>query len=159
MLEPKILKKEAFTVVGMECVTTMEENNSKGVIKNLWCDFMKRYKEIKNIKNPEISYGLCSMVDDKGKFSYVAGYEVDKTDEIPEGFVFKNVPECDYAVFTHEGSLDSLGETYSYIYEKWFKISGYSYKEGTYDFELYDADFKGVNDSNTKMYIYVPIKK
>ena len=46
--------------------------------------------------------------------------------------------------------------TWKYIFEEWFKESGYSYDESKLDFEFYDERCHGRVD--TVMEIYVPIK-
>ncbi len=55
MLEPKLVEKEEFKVVGMKVMTTIKENK----IPMLWNDFMKRSQEIKNQSCEKAAVGVC----------------------------------------------------------------------------------------------------
>ncbi|HDP77276.1 MAG TPA: AraC family transcriptional regulator [Mesotoga infera] len=154
-MEPKIVHKPAFKVIGLKYYGNDPANNCP----KLWRDFMERHTEIENVISVKESYGLmCTGVEDfvDGKFDYIASVAVSSLENIPEGMVGAVIPEATYAVFTHNGKLDSLQETYEYIYGKWFQNSEYE-PIGLNEFEFYDERFTGEEDS--ELYIYVPIKK
>ena len=125
----------------------------------MWGEFVPRINEPDRIK-PQVSYGLCDSsiegVED-GEFEYVAGVEVAGPDAVvPEGMVLRSVPERKYAIFTHHGTLDTLGETYKNIWDNWLPQSGLEPVD-QFDMEVYDADF--IPDSaDSKLYIYVAVK-
>lgn len=127
----------------------------------LWMDFMPREKEIKNVKE-DIALGVCRThrTDDQMTFEYYAALPVTEHEETPEGMKSESLPACEYAVFEHKGSLENLGNTYNFIYEEWLKNSEYQLV-AMYDFEYYDEKFnhKDMNDPESKMYIYIPVKK
>ncbi len=50
-----------------------------------------------------------------------------------------------------------IKETWKYIFEEWFKDSGYIYDEDKLDFEFYDERCHYRTD--TIMEIYVPVKR
>ena len=154
-MEPRIVTKPAFYVVGMQYVGKNPDNE----IAKMWQEFIPRMNEPERIK-PQMSYGLCdSSIEglEDGEFEYVAGVEVAGPDAaVPEGLVLRSVPERKYAIFTHQGTLDTLGETYQNIYDTWLPQSGLEVA-GLFDMEVYDQDF--IPDSpDSKLYIYVAVK-
>lgn len=98
------------------------------------------------------------------------GVIVENFDKVAEDMVILEVPEAEYAVFTTP-PIDTTGEeednqanfskiikqTWKYIFEEWFKDSGYEYDDGKLDFEFYDERCHFRRD--TVMDIYVPIRK
>lgn len=109
-MEPKIVHKEAFKVVGLKYWGNDPANNCP----KLWRDFMERYSEIENVIPSQEHDGImCTREEDfvDGKFDYIASAEVSSLDKIPVGMVGAEIPEATYAAFTHKGKLDSLQDT------------------------------------------------
>ena len=79
-------------------------------------------------------------------------------DHTPEGMCTRVFPTQRYAVFTHKGSLINLKATFDYIYGTWVPKADYELA-GTDDFEYYDDRFKGMDDPNSEVDIYIPIKE
>lgn len=154
-LEPKIIFKDTFTVVGMEIITTQEDNNTNFTIPKLWSRFNPRANEINNRHAGGL--GLCvSEGFENCDFSYMACCEVSAVDSIPEGMIARTIPACKYLVFTHKGSVDNLGETYDFIYGKYIPNANYEIQTKV-DFELYDERFNP-DSPDSEMDIYIPIK-
>jgi predicted transcriptional regulator YdeE/DNA-binding transcriptional MerR regulator len=154
-MEPKIVTKPAFYVVGMQYIGKNEDQE----IAKMWGNFLPRINEPARIK-PQLSYGLCDSSiagPEEADFEYVAGVEVAGPDvAVPEGMVLRSVPERKYAIFTHHGTLDTLGETYQNIYNTWLPQLGYKVAD-EFDMEVYDEDF--IPDSpDSKLYIYMAIE-
>ena len=150
-MEPKIVSREAFTVVGQKYRGKNEDNE----IPQIWQAFMPRVPEIGHIVNPHVAYGICGNMDvDSGEFDYVAGFEVSNAEAVPEGLVSWEVPAAKYAVFST--TLPKIGETFEYAYKTWLPQSGYQPAGGP-DVELYDEQFDP-QDPNSKFDIYIPIK-
>jgi AraC family transcriptional regulator len=157
-MEPKIITKPAFTMVGIRYFG----KNEHGEIPELWEVFNQRMTELKGLPNEtgEAAIGLCITPEDDptdGSFEYTAGLIVHKGEDVPDGFVVRHVPEHTYAVFAHKGDLPSLSKTYEYIYETWLPQSGYELA-AKLDFEYYNEDFKDFAPDSV-FYIYIPIKK
>ena len=93
-----------------------------------------------------------------GVFEYVAATEVENDEEIPEGMVYREIPDHTYLVFTHHGKLDKLGETYKYIYETWIPQSNHILHPSKFDMEVYTDEFI-FNSDESKFYIYVAIEE
>ncbi len=153
-----ITERAELKVVGMLIKTTMKENK----IPQLWNDFLAREDEISDFVVPECSLGIClnegiSDFDENTEFSYLACKVLKTGYTIPQGMVFRDIPACLCAVFTHKGSLDNLSETYDYIYNTWLEKSDYELAEGE-EIEWYDSRFK-FGDPESEMDIHIPIKK
>ena len=153
-MEPKIITKPAFKAVGMSYVG----KNEQGEIGQMWGTFNQRAAEIP--MRGTCAYGLCFTNPEDaadGEFEYVAAFEVPNNETVPEGMVYREVPEHKYAVFTHHGKLDKLSETYEYIYNTWLPQSGLEIHLSKYDMEVYDERFLP-NSDNSAFDIYVAVK-
>ncbi|MCK4315597.1 MAG: GyrI-like domain-containing protein [Anaerolineae bacterium] len=109
-MEPKIVTKPAFTVVGM----LYHGKNENNEIAQVWSEFIPRVKEIEHM-GLQNSYGVCGQPEENGAFKYVAGFEVDSVAGIPEGMVSWDVPAQKYAVFPC--TLSTIGEAYQYAFK------------------------------------------
>ena len=149
-MEPKIVTKPAFTLIGMRYFG----KNEQGEIPALWDHFGPRMVEIKP-RDGYCCYGVCWQPDESGEFEYVAGVSATAEASIPDGMVSRSVPAAQYAVFPTK--LKDIGETYRHISEDWLASSGYEWG-GTLDFELYDDTFDPTLGGEAVLYIYFPIK-
>jgi len=159
-MNPKIVNTDGIKIIGLSSQTNQKNNT----VPQLWQDFMKREKEIKNIVKPEFFLGVC--VNDKNAdykqftedtlFTEVVGKAVKNFDHIPEGMLTRTLPPYKYAVFTHKGSLENLRATYDYIYGTWLPKSGYEFGD-TDDFEWYGEDYQ-LGNPDSELYIYIPVK-
>ena len=150
-MEPKIVSKPAFIIVGMKHSGT----NSEGEIPKLWGQFGPRMCEIKHAVEPEVSYGLVTSFDPESKvFDYIAGVQVSNTEEMPEGMVSWEVPAQKYAVFTW--TLPGYAEAYKQASETWLPASGYQ-RASMIEFERYDGDFDP-EDPTSELEFYLPIE-
>ena len=102
------------------------------------------------------TYGWCGVMQDDGSFEYIAAVETSRIENLPDWAVVQMVPENTYAVFPHQGSLESLRDTYNYIYQTWLPQSGYT--NLSYDMEVYTDEFKDFSPESV-FYIYIPVKK
>ena len=151
-MEPKIVKRDAFNIVGM----LYRGKNENQEIPQLWGQFGPKWKEIKHIVNPEVCYGVMDNYDESsGEFDYVAAMEVERIEEIPEGIVGWEVPEQTYAVFPC--TLPKIKEAYDYALHKWLPESAYEHT-GSIEFELYGETFNS-EDASSELYYYMPIKE
>jgi predicted transcriptional regulator YdeE/DNA-binding transcriptional MerR regulator len=153
-MEPKIMTRPGFLVAG----TLYQGKNENQEIKDMWeHEFNPRMDEVNSVTAN--TYGICLVTDGlpDGEFQYIAGMEVASEDDVPPGMVVTRVPEQQYAVFAHRGSLETLSDTFSYIYQSWLPSSGYR-RANTPDFEMYDEEFKAF-EADSVLYLYVPIEK
>ncbi|MBB2479378.1 AraC family transcriptional regulator [Bacillus sp. APMAM] len=155
-MEPKIVVKDPFTVIGLTCSTTLTESK----VPALWEEFLTRVNEIKDKVSPNVMMGISEFSTNHidGAFTYIACVPVHHTDFIPEGMVCKSIPKREYVVVTHKGKLDELGHAFDFIYGSWLPKSGYDLEEAD-DFEIYDERFKGADNEDSQVDIYIPIRK
>jgi predicted transcriptional regulator YdeE/DNA-binding transcriptional MerR regulator len=155
-MQPKIVNRTAFKAVGLSYVG----KNEHGEISQMWNRFNAAAGKIQSVNDKE-AFGLCfSTVEgpsQPGEFEYVACFEVADDTAIPAGMVYRQVPAYQYAVFTHHGKLDTLGETYQYIYNTGLAQAGLKVHPDKFDMEVYDENFK-LGSDESKFYIYVAIQ-
>jgi len=155
-MEVIITEREELKVVGIIIKTTVEENK----IPELWNEFIPRIIELEGVAVPDCTLGICLYEGEEFQegepFSYMAAVVVKDDSIIPEGMEYRVIPQAKVAVFTHEGSTETLGETYNYIYEEWLQESGYDIAEAD-ELEWYDTRFK-FGDDDSQMDIHIPIK-
>jgi AraC family transcriptional regulator len=151
-MDPKIVSREAFQVVGMK----YRGKNENREIPQLWQDYGARWKEIEDIVNPEVAYGVMDNYDEStGEFDYVAAMEVARVEAVPEGMASWDIPKQTYAVFPC--TLASIRESYDAALKEWLPKSEYKHTGGP-EFELYDEDFDP-QDADSEFYYYMPIKE
>jgi len=164
IMEPKIIIKESFKIIGYELRTTIENGENFKKIPEFWTYYTKNNLsgKIPFKKNKNIELGICCDSDKQNHtFSYIIGFEVENVDEIPEGMIGKVIPSSKYAVFTtpKTGRKDfskSIQETTKFIYQKWLPESGYEINDKGYDLEWYDE--RCHSDDDCCMDIYIPVK-
>lgn len=152
-MQPKIVTRESTTMVGMRYQGKNEHNE----IGDMWTKFNGIGHKIKHATG-EAAIGLCTTLDDapEGEFEYVAGFPVNKLEDVPEEMVIRTIPANTYAVFAHKGGFEGIGKTYEYAYQTWLPQSGFELADKI-DFEYYDEDFKDFAPDSV-FYIYLPIK-
>ncbi len=157
-MEPTFTSKPAFQAVGVSYIG----KNENFEIPGTWVIFNQRFKEIKK-SHDECVYGLCfSTPDDSigafqpGEFEYVAAAAVTEGVRIPEGMVYRQVPAHQYAIFTHHGKLDTLKDTYKFIYETWIPQADVKVHPDRFDMEVYTDEFI-LDSDDSKFYIYVAV--
>lgn len=158
-MEHDIIEKEGFKVVGIPVVVSLNDPDYQEKIMDLWIEFIPRADEIDERKDARF-YGLCNTSgkdkDDEYSFEYIAGVEVKKDKNIPDGMKLLDVPSEKYFMVTHRGNLNSLGKTYDAIKKEMKKLE---LKEGKdkISLELYDNRFKE-DSEESEFDIYTPLK-
>lgn len=150
-MEPKFVTKPAFMLVGMKYFG----KNQHQEIKAMWGKFSPHIDALAE-KPIKATYGWCGEMQEDGSFEYIAAVETSRIENLPDWAVVQMVPENTYAVFPHQGSLESLRDTYNYIYQTWLPQSGYT--SLSYDMEVYTDEFKDFSPELV-FYIYIPVKK
>ena len=156
-MEPRIIDKEAFDIIGIELRTTTREGRNFVEIPRFWQEVMTQdsISRIPDSKNPGEILGICMDYTEDGGFSYIIGAEITTTENLPADMVARTIPAATYAVFTARGSMpDAIQQTTRSIYGEWLPNSDYRRTDGA-DIELYDERFEDKN--NPEMDIYVPI--
>ena len=155
-MEPRIIIKPAFTVVGLsQCVERVDDSTEA-----LWAQLSARFQEITNA-DPDTGFGVHSREGSEGQ--YLVGMALrgtikgEKVPEVPEGMTAYSFNTHAYAVFPHHGSISCLSRTIDWIFKDWLPESGYQ-KAGEYYFELYDDRFQPGSEDSI-LFIFVPVRQ
>ncbi|MCM3629710.1 GyrI-like domain-containing protein [Paenibacillus glycanilyticus] len=160
--EPKIAYLADRIVAGVACNTNTSQDRN---IAKAWKTFGSKWSAITNKLNEHLCYGLemyePGASEREGVFAYLACVEVSIAPaESDSGIASFTIPGGRYAVFTHLGSTEILGETFDYIYKEWFPASGEQLRGtpqgGGFDYELYDGRYRD-GDPNSELDIYIPL--
>ncbi|KJF71315.1 AraC family transcriptional regulator [Agrobacterium arsenijevicii] len=130
---PEIRYRDAFMVVGLSTPCSLENNGS---IPALWQAFNARENEVEAAVSGA-AYGVCSVADDAGNCTYLAGLKALKK---TPGMDYVEVPAQSYAVFAHNGHISDLPKTVYTIWNKTLPDAGFKTAHSP-DFEMYDRRF------------------
>jgi len=155
-MQPKIIEKNRFTVIGMDCLTTTEDNEDHKVVQELWDEFRPRIDEVKNKKNPTRMVGIYKQRKNyPNRFAYIASVEVSTLSDIPKGMIPKIINGSKYAIFTYQGELCDIDKTYDYIYDEWLPESDFDENKNGDNLEIFNINFPEENNSDVDIYIAI----
>jgi predicted transcriptional regulator YdeE len=149
-MEPKIVNREAFTVMGLTERFT-DENEDVG---GLWGKFGSHRDSIRPFATDEAYCGVAFQTDQEGTWDYLAGMVVADVspDSIPDGVVVRKVSAACYAVV--ECTLETMDETFKFIYEDWLPSSAYERDKSGSVLDCYPP---GTDSGDSPVVLYVPI--
>lgn len=157
MLSPTFIELGEKKVVGCAIYTSGTQTD----FPNIWDVFMKRIKDIPNVLNPTVNYAVefyGTEFMSESKWFYMPCVEVSSFDEIPMIMVAKSIPAARYAVFKHVGIVSGIPDLYSRIYKEWLPSSDFELAFD-FDMELYDERFTEMDDPESVMEIYIPVRE
>ncbi|MDD6571235.1 MAG: AraC family transcriptional regulator [Thermoflexaceae bacterium] len=158
IMDYKIVKKEAFTVLGV--TKTFAYENAKKKIPEFW-------KEHYAKGNGQYVCGMFGInIDEQmgqDTFEYLIADMYNPVKEIPEGFVTRTIPEFTWAVFPCRGAMpNALQNVNTKIFSEWLPaLKDYEFAAG-YCIEMYDDAKKypnGTLDENYYCEIWLPVKE
>ncbi|MDE6209271.1 MAG: AraC family transcriptional regulator [Lachnospiraceae bacterium] len=158
IMDYKIVKKEAFTVLG--AAKTFSYEGAKSEIPEFW-------KEHYSSGNGKYVCGMFGInVDEQMEgdtFEYLIADMYNPVKDIPEGFITKTIPAFTWAVFPCKGAMpDTLQNVNTKIFSEWLpSLKDYEFAAG-YCIEMYDdpSEYQnGTQDENYYCEIWIPIKK
>jgi len=142
---------DGFSIIGIAVRTTNQNGQSQKDIAELWGRFMGQglISQIPNKASAEIYCVYTEYVSDfTGAYTTILGCKVTSPDDIPVGFVGKEIPEATYKRCKAKGSLpDCVGKVWGEIWQ-----SGIDRKYLA-DFDVYGE--KSQNPQNAEVDIYV----
>lgn len=151
MIEYKIVKKSAFTVMGK--LRNFNSDTAYEEIPKFWEEHYKN--GCGNIVCG--MYGLC--IDSDGKnFEYMIADNYIPWNEVPDGYITKVIPEGTWAVFPCRGALPkAIQDVNTKIWSEWI-VNCKEYKlAGNYNIEMYTKPTEIPDDNYSE--IWVPVKK
>ncbi|MEN6312717.1 MAG: effector binding domain-containing protein [Clostridiaceae bacterium] len=161
--EPTFISKNPFTVIGLRCDTTPQDNAVNYTVAKLWDRFNKKEnRKIRDIDDTSGGYGIfIPFPKCEGEFSYICGFKTKASAQVPEGMVSHLQPEAKYAVFTYVSptknsfDLSGMSALYWHIFGKWMPSSEYKYYDKAFVFEYYERSRTMLPFAEID--IYVPI--
>lgn len=161
-LQPQLVDRPQLHLVGLGAkfisVLSPRANNAQ-VIPALWHQFINRNTEIPYRDGPA-AYGLVECLpkaerSDEMEMFYIAAAPVTTIDALPTGMISRTLPAGRWAVFTHRGSLETLGQTMRFIHREWMPESGLQAREGP-ELEYYGPKFNP-QSADSELEILLPV--
>jgi AraC family transcriptional regulator len=118
-------------------------------IKDLWQIFMQDFGKIEGQVGMS-AYGVCHNFDGKGHMEYMCAVEVKEAGEVPGYLHTLQIPARKTAVFTHEGPVEKLPESWAAIFNTHLPAAKLEVAHGP-QFEVYGED-------PNKIDIHIPAK-
>ncbi|SFD25177.1 AraC family transcriptional regulator [Clostridium uliginosum] len=156
-MDYRIVKKDAFRIVGIKGLIGKNVEESFKIVPQLWNQATQEGKipQIVSLMNNEPMglLGVSACMDDLDQWEYYIAAASDK--QIPDGMTEYIVPASTWAVFSGQGSMpDSIQELEKRTVTEWLPTSGYEYANAP-DIEVYlDA-----NPADCKFEVWLPITK
>lgn len=155
-MDIKIEKKKNFVIAGIKENATKSTNFP--IIWDKLVEKVPREDFVKYGSGQE--YGACIdyKMDEKNRFVYLAGFEVDDLKKIKDlELDILEVPETEYAIVELKGAIpDCIHEGWKYVIGTFFPKEGYIHS-GSPDFEVYgDGNPKS---ENYVMQLWIPVTK
>ncbi|MCX7710406.1 MAG: GyrI-like domain-containing protein [Clostridia bacterium] len=156
--------KDEMKVIGIATITTNIKDEGMMQAFMLWGEFLGKNlaERIPNRINPHIRLGVYfdyekNFCHSEGKYSFLAGVEVDSLESIPEGMVGITIPKAKYAVFTAKGEMkQEIQKTWKSIWTQWPIESGME-RAYTVDMEVFDSS-RFYNGDQSELDIYISVK-
>ena len=154
-MEPRLCRRDDFTVVGMGAHFTPETRPGIG---DLWQKFAGRLGEISR-RRGTLSFGICLDADttcgDAPGFIYVAAVEVEGIEHIPPGMQALSIPANSYAVFTWNGHISGFPDFITAVWAHHLPAAHLDPIRAP-DFELYDERFDPLTGLGT-VEVWIPV--
>lgn len=151
LIEYKIVKKAAFTVMG--AARSFNTDTSYVEIPKFW----KEHFENGGGKIVCGMYGVCLDSDGKN-FEYLIADNYIPWNEIPEGYITRTIPEGTWAVFPCRGALPHALQTVNTkIWSEWLPNCKEYRLAGNYNIEMYAPPAEKPEDNYSE--IWVPVAK
>ena len=147
-MEPRIVSREAFTVMGVVGHFQSAAEN----FGPLWQEYMTFHEQIEPLSAGEGHYGVYLGADHSQPIDYLAGMAVQDTASAPEGVEVREVPAALYAVF--ECLFQAIGPTYGYIWGEWLQSSPYQQDTSKLGFDYFPP---GTTDGDSSMEVWFPV--
>ncbi len=150
------MHKKSFTAIGFSRDLSIHSNLEE--FYDLWSNFEKDIEKIEKRKG-NLNIGIYQNKFKEGipleEFCYTAAAITDDDASIPEGMNKIQIPESDYAIFTHSDGYETFNNTYKCIYEGLLKNSDYKLAQAP----SFTMELKSFLTGAIEIEIHVPIIK
>lgn len=162
-MKDKLLKRPEMTLLGLACNVSLEEGATGNSARQLVEQFFARRDELTNCINTNEVIGVLTNPEAVGageaSMDYFIGAQVYLSNDIPEGMVYRLIPENEYVVFTLlEREEAAAGAVYDYLYTTWLTSHSYDLCE-RYHVEVFDVRNWNKESTDIQTDIYFPIRE
>jgi predicted transcriptional regulator YdeE len=134
-MEPAVVAKEAFTVVGLELA---DAGRKSALILQAWVALSAKAHLVEDKVDPDVLYGVWWRRPGAEGPSYVVGFEVRGGASVPPGMVAVEVTASRYVMLEHKGSMGGVGASYDRIMA-WGRDNGVQWGGDGVTHEVYDT--------------------
>jgi len=150
-LKPRFEHSPERLIVGLNETYTFQ---SRIDISKQWDRFGTYWNRLPN-QVGKVCYGVCwNFIPGRG-FDYIAGVEVNSTENTPSEFTQVRLPAGKYAVFVHDKHVSEIPQTIQAIWSVWLPSSGLQIGESP-SFERYSDAFDPTTGRGG-MEIWIPV--
>ena len=153
----KTFSQKLICGIGIDIYSIMmpDQYNPKA-IPEAWDKFWQRFPK-QYLPQSSKAYGASFPIEtEPGKLHYVAGVEVEKDFQVPDGFEICTIPSGNYLALEHIGNISGLSQSYGVAYGVEFPKSGLEMRQAPH-LEEYDAKLEP-NSEDYVMGILIPVK-
>jgi AraC family transcriptional regulator len=154
-LLPEVEERAPFQVAG---VTTLVQEDP-GVIPALWDWFLYEFERKDSKFRSGSLFGISLVSEDgvPGRYLYMAGVEIEGSQEVGGALVVKQFPAMRVARFIHKGKLRELYLTLDYAYHAWLPRSN-EQLSFPWVMENLGQECWGAKGVESETAIYIPIQ-
>jgi predicted transcriptional regulator YdeE len=154
MEEPRFERKGAFRVLGVEDDAYKIDEVDPGFY-DLWMNrFMARADEVGAFSVDGAHYGVWfgTRGTDISVGTHLAGMAVTVDADPPDGWIMREVPAAEYAVF--ETTLEDVGDAAEYALDEWLPSADYEYDGDKPRFDLMPP---GTTGPASPVFVWIPV--
>ena len=155
-MESRMEKRDAFRVLGVEDDASKIEGEDSG-FEDLWMNrFMSQQAKITPHSTDGASYGVFfnTRGTDLTGGRYLAGMAVKLDTPVPKGWVVRDIPAGEYAVF--DTSLRDIGETSDEALSVWLPDSDLEQDTSKPRFDFHPP---GTTGQDSPVSVWIPVKR
>lgn len=120
-MKPKLMKREAFTIVGFQFEASLIEVEQQRLDIKYYNELLLHKNQIKDRIDEDVifiqTYLLNSNFNSKrDRFKHIIGYKVKRAVSLEDNMTSFTVPACHYMKATHKGSPEEIHETHDFLY-------------------------------------------
>ena len=118
LLQPRLDRVGAMRIAGLRSHFT---SASLDEIPTLW----RRLVSVGKVPGRVGTADYAVVVLRSDGCDYLAGFEVSESAGLPKEFAYTETPANEYAVFSHEGHVSTLRNTFDSVFSRWLPTSGF----------------------------------
>jgi AraC family transcriptional regulator len=162
MVKYQVREMPALTIIGRRGL--VKHSETAVTIDRMLAEF-KELNKAQHFTEEKTVIGVC-LYDDRffdmepgpdDEWYYLVGYLAKADEAVPAGFERHDVAPLRYAVFTHQGNLSNLCNTYRYICTDWISSVDYEWYPAD-ELDFYDERYNAADAENSEYDLYIAIK-